>query len=165
MATVAETRYKSILKPVKFWQRSNKTAPVLEEQEQNDEHIKTVIAAENDNEEVTSQTKSKPKLSIQTSFSLFKKQSITAQNDNPAMVETAVGQVYKLSVINDSGIYLPPSPCEHIKHDHWLDIDQETMAFQLPSHDRLTTHSGEAHCFHTPSATMNNQKLSLVEKN
>ncbi|KAG0164346.1 hypothetical protein DFQ28_010437 [Apophysomyces sp. BC1034] len=160
MAAVAESRYKSILKPVKFWQRSNKTAPAFEEDEEN---IKSVPATENINENAAPPAKTKPKLFIHTPFSLLKKQSSEPQ-DRVALVETAEGQVYKLSTINDSGVYLPPSPCEDGKHDHWLDIDQETMAFRLPSHDRLTTHSGEAHCFHTPSATIHNRS-SLLEKN
>ncbi|KAI8139738.1 hypothetical protein BJV82DRAFT_492550, partial [Fennellomyces sp. T-0311] len=68
--------------------------------------------------------------------------------------ETAKGDIFKLSTINDSGVYLPPSPCEDSKRDHWLDIDQDELVFRLPSPDRLTTHSGEEHSFYTPSATI-----------
>lgn len=178
MAAVSESRYRSILKPVKFWQRSNKTVPVVDEE---GETIKPIVVATNEDDTVDNNnatttmttattttttvlpSKSKPKLSIHTPFSILKK-SAADPRDNVALVETAKGQVYKLSTINDSGVYLPPSPCEDGKHDHWLDIDQETMAFRLPSPDRLTTHSGEGHCFHTPSATINLQP-SLVEKN
>lgn len=113
------------------WQRSSKTAPLDAPRE-------------------------KPKMFIQTYPFSASKQEIDSKKKamTVPLRETAKGEVYKLSTINDLGVFMPPSPCEDSKRDHWLDIDQEELVFRLPSPDCLTTHSGGAHSFFTPSATI-----------
>jgi len=63
-------------------------------------------------------------------------------------------QLYKLSTINDSGIYMPPSPSEE-KGDQWVSNDEGYFDFHLPSPDRLTVqHAANKHSqynFYTPS--------------
>ncbi|OZJ02802.1 hypothetical protein BZG36_04423 [Bifiguratus adelaidae] len=67
--------------------------------------------------------------------------------------ESSINDIYKLSTINDSGIYLPPSPSEPGK-EHWkpetpgsggkfgLGIDAETGGIQFPDEDRLIGRKG-----------------------
>ncbi|KAI8388251.1 uncharacterized protein BYT42DRAFT_491031 [Radiomyces spectabilis] len=128
-AVVSESRYKSFLKPAKFWQKSNKTAPAGYENDENKPLEKTPTT-------------------------LFKKKT----DDEVALRETAKGEIYKLSTVSDSGVYLPPSPTEDSKRDHWLNIDQEAMVFPLPDFDRLTTNSGEKHSFYTPSVIVDHHE-------
>ncbi|CAM0141648.1 hypothetical protein VKS41_000755 [Umbelopsis sp. WA50703] len=63
-------------------------------------------------------------------------------------------QLYKLSTINDSGIYMPPSPAEE-ESDQWVNSDEGYFDFHLPSPDRLTVQHGAnkntAFNFYTPS--------------
>ncbi|KAI9477698.1 hypothetical protein BDB00DRAFT_879404 [Zychaea mexicana] len=123
--------YRSLLsKPARLWQRSNKTAPLVDEKSPSVQPIDVPKNSSNSNK------RNENKLTI-------------------VLRETAKGDIFKLSTINDSGFFLPPSPCEDSKRDHWLDIDQDELAFRLPSPDRLTTHSGdkEQRSFFTPSAT------------
>ncbi|ORY93353.1 hypothetical protein BCR43DRAFT_496774 [Syncephalastrum racemosum] len=70
-----------------------------------------------------------------------------------ALKETKKGEIYKLSTINDSGVYLPPSPCEDSKRDHWIELDEDIMAFRLPSPECLTAKT-QPHSFFTPSASL-----------
>ncbi|KAI9279514.1 hypothetical protein BC943DRAFT_331724 [Umbelopsis sp. AD052] len=63
-------------------------------------------------------------------------------------------QLYKLSTINDSGIYMPPSPTEE-KGDQWVSSDENYFDFHLPSPDRLTVQHAankeSQYNFYTPS--------------
>lgn len=63
-------------------------------------------------------------------------------------------QLYKLSTINDSGIYMPPSPSEE-KADQWVSNDEGYFDFHLPSPDRLTVqhaaNKDSQYNFYTPS--------------
>lgn len=63
-------------------------------------------------------------------------------------------QLYKLSTINDSGIYMPPSPAEE-ESDQWVNNDEGYFDFHLPSPDRLTVQHGanknSSFNFYTPS--------------
>ncbi|KAI7869553.1 hypothetical protein BDF14DRAFT_1722427 [Spinellus fusiger] len=93
-----------------------------------------------------------PALSINNLLFNGDKSSISLES-TITLREAANKEVYELSTVNDSGVYLPPSPSNE-KHDHWLVIDQEAMAFRLPSPRHLTTQSGEKHCFFTPSTTV-----------
>ncbi|KAG2218402.1 hypothetical protein INT45_011590 [Circinella minor] len=130
--------YRSFLnKPARLFQRSNKTAPLIDMNNNNDDvekqQVKPIEVSDSKNKK--SNKRNKNKLSL-------------------ALIETGKNDIFKLSTINDSGFFLPPSPCEDSKRDHWLDIDQDELAFRMPSPDRLTTHSSEKHCFYTPSATI-----------
>ncbi|KAI9246276.1 hypothetical protein BDA99DRAFT_543370 [Phascolomyces articulosus] len=128
--------YRSLLsKPARLFQRSNKTAPLVENNNNIDAKIASSSVKPIEIPNKKNNKKNKNKLSL-------------------ALKETANNDIFKLSTINDSGFFLPPSPCEDSKRDHWLDIDQDELAFRMPSPDRLTTHSGEKHCFFTPSTTM-----------
>ncbi|KAH8551640.1 hypothetical protein BGW37DRAFT_491718 [Umbelopsis sp. PMI_123] len=65
-----------------------------------------------------------------------------------------IAQLYKLSTINDSGIYMPPSPTED-KIDQWDNIGEGYFEFHPPSPDRLTVqHAANKNSqfnFYTPS--------------
>ncbi|KAG2193580.1 uncharacterized protein EV154DRAFT_496436 [Mucor mucedo] len=132
MAAVTESKYKSFMKPVKFWQ---KAAP---------KEIATVDDTESQQEiEETTQVKTNGFI---PSFGLSKKKP-----SQQAFVETKKGEIYKLSTIDVDGMYAPPSPGLQGKRDHW--IDAVDMDFYLPSSECLTTHVGEKHDFFTPSST------------
>ncbi|KAG0175693.1 hypothetical protein DFQ28_006883 [Apophysomyces sp. BC1034] len=138
-----EFKYKTLLKPVKFWQRNNKTGV-------------QPLATDIVKEDQVPKKAAPGKLFISTPSFSFKKQSPASTDglySNVALREASVDEVYKLSTIDDAGIYMPPSP--DAKRDHWLDLDQDIMAFRLPSSDCLTTKSGQ-HDFFTPSAIVNN---------
>ncbi|KAF7722019.1 hypothetical protein EC973_003775 [Apophysomyces ossiformis] len=138
-----ESKYKSLLKPVRFWQRNNKTGV-------------EPLATSLDKEEQVPKKPTPGKLFISSPSFNFKKQpavSTEYQYSNVALREASKEEVYKLSTIDDSGIYMPPSP--DVKRDHWLDLDEDIMAFRLPSSDCLTTKSGQ-HEFYTPSVIVNN---------
>ncbi|KAI9498336.1 hypothetical protein BDB00DRAFT_783968 [Zychaea mexicana] len=75
-----------------------------------------------------------------------------------ALQEAAKAEVYKLSTVNDSGVFLPPSPKLDSKRDHWVELDEEALAFRLPSPERLTTYGSndkkQYPTFYTPSAVV-----------
>lgn len=131
MAAVTQSKYKSFMKPVKFWQKATPK--------------EVVTSADNENlqdEEETVQVKSSGFI---PSFGLGKKKP------SQALVETKKGEIYKLSSIDVDGVYVPPSPGLQGKRDHW--IDAVDIDFYLPSSECLTTHVGEKHDFFTPSST------------
>ncbi|GAA5796226.1 hypothetical protein HPULCUR_001596 [Helicostylum pulchrum] len=134
VATTPESKYKSFMKPVKFWQKS-----VRKEIDTNDDDTQPT--------KVEGQLKSS---SMIPSFGFTKKAAYTTPT---ALTETKKGEVYKLSTIDNTGIYMPPSPSLDGKRDHWIDIDEDLMDFKLPGSECLTTHVGEKHDFFTPSAT------------
>ncbi|KAI9008778.1 hypothetical protein CLU79DRAFT_776871 [Phycomyces nitens] len=136
------SRFKALVKPVRLW-RSNKTSPVIEKTLNPD-----LVKAESAGQE-------KPKLIFAPSFLSNQHLSTPRSSfETLALKEAAKDEIYELSTVNDSGLYLLPSPCEETKHDHWVGIDQEAMIFRLPSPDYLTTQSGQKHCFFTPSTTI-----------
>ncbi|KAI7881437.1 hypothetical protein K492DRAFT_177043 [Lichtheimia hyalospora FSU 10163] len=120
-AATVPSRYKSLLsRPARLFQRSNKTAPLVD---------------------------------ASTPKSMMEEKARMTNKPKPmtlALRENSMSNVFKLSTINGSGEYLPPSPCEDSKRDHWLDVDQDELVFRLPSTDRLT----KENCLFTPSATM-----------
>lgn len=136
--------YKSFLKPGKFWQKSNKVA--------------TTTTAVTNNEEKKKHTKYTIAMPPALTLAGHKVERTTA------LRETAKGQVYKLSTINDSGVYLPPSPTLDSKRDHWIELDEEALAFKLPGPECLTTRTeenGKKHCsFFTPSAIVSRKSSS-----
>jgi hypothetical protein len=73
-------------------------------------------------------------------------------------------QLYKLSTINDSGIYMPPSPTEEKNADQWNN-DEGYFDFYLPSPDRLTVqhaaNKDSEYNFYTPSmVAFNNKRMT-----
>ncbi|ORY91844.1 hypothetical protein BCR43DRAFT_566176 [Syncephalastrum racemosum] len=64
--------------------------------------------------------------------------------------ETGKNEIYELSTINDSGVYLPPQAEPASKRDRWLEVHEDDLTFRLPSPDRLT----KSHLFFTPSSTI-----------
>lgn len=141
MATIAtESRYKSFMKPVKFWQKQPKET-------NNDEaNHDTQPTTE---EEVVVQEPLQSKSGIMSSFHFNNKK----KSQSPALTETKKGEVYKLSTIDQTGIYMPPSPTLQGKRDNWIEVNEDIMDFRLPSSECLTTHVGEKHDFFTPSVT------------
>lgn len=139
--TQERASYKSFLKPGKFWQKSNKVATTTTTSNEEKKHTKYTIAMP-------------PALTLAG----HKVENTTA------LRETAKGQVYKLSTINDSGIYLPPSPTLDSKRDHWIELDERAHAFKLPGPECLTTRTdenGKKHCsFFTPSAIVSRKSSS-----
>lgn len=131
MAAVTESKYKSFMKPVKFWQRSSP---------------KEVTIDDNKNHQDDEETPQIKNNGFIPSFGLSKKKP-----SQQALTETKKGEIYKLSTIDNDGMYAPPSPGLQGKRDHW--IDTADVDFYLPSSECLTTHVGEKHDFFTPSST------------
>lgn len=67
-----------------------------------------------------------------------------------ALKETGKNEIYELSTINDSGVYLPPKSEPASKHDRWLEVDEGDLVFRLPKPECLT----KSHLFFTPSSTI-----------
>ncbi|KAI8379591.1 uncharacterized protein BYT42DRAFT_569314 [Radiomyces spectabilis] len=136
-APAHESKYKSLLKPVKFWQRNSKTA-----ENPTDSNI--------DEGAITHDyTKEKPAIVVTSSPTSNKR--LSKHMPTIALRESGKDEVFKLSTVNDSGVYLPPSPCEDSKRDHWLETE-ESETFVIPSPDCLTTHYNHGqHEFFTPS--------------
>ncbi|KAI8144886.1 hypothetical protein BJV82DRAFT_606589 [Fennellomyces sp. T-0311] len=139
---VSTTRgYKSFLKPGKFWQRSTNKVSNEDEKQQGEDNTTN----HNDNK--------KTLISMPTAF----KPKSMDMHQSSALRETAKAEIYKLSTINDSGVYLPPSPAQNGKRDHWIELDEEALAFRLPSPECLTTYGSknkERPTFYTPSAVV-----------
>ncbi|KAI8085133.1 uncharacterized protein BX664DRAFT_338597 [Halteromyces radiatus] len=133
-----ESKYKSMFKSSKILWKNNKTTPIsLKEGEQSS----------------SSSSSSSKLLKIPTMKLPSPSMPSFNKKDNPMMLrETGKNEVYELSTVNDSGVYLPPQQQHSIKHDHWL--DEVTFSFVLPSQDCLTTVSGCPHSFYTPSSVM-----------
>ncbi|KAI9025357.1 hypothetical protein CLU79DRAFT_745227 [Phycomyces nitens] len=134
MAAVQESSYRGFLKP-KFWQRSKvDIAPIPKE-------------APKDTPKDT------PKETAKQSFRPFKK---------PVDNLPHISEVYELSMVSDTGVYIPP--IEEKIRDHWVDISQPPE-FDLPSPECLTTALGGPHEFFTPSAVAlrSSSSLSLNE--
>ncbi|KAI7897956.1 uncharacterized protein BX663DRAFT_526581 [Cokeromyces recurvatus] len=134
------TTYKSFIKPIKFWQKSERGSSI-------DELIKRDYCEEEDKNKQVAKKKLLPSAS---SFSFAKKKSAIV-----ALKESGETEVYKLSTIDDTtGLYIPPSPTLESKRDHWVEINEEDiMDFYLPMNSEcLTSHVNERHEFYTPSS-------------
>ncbi|KAL0075571.1 hypothetical protein J3Q64DRAFT_1774901 [Phycomyces blakesleeanus] len=166
------SRFKALVKPARFW-RSNKTTPVIEKTIDSDTtkdvSLPAILLAAGPAPApapVPEESQEKPKLIFRTPSFLLSKSSENLPTprssfETIALRETAKDEIYELSTVNDSGLYLPPSPCEETKRDHWVGIDQEAMIFRLPSPAHLTTQPGQKHCFFTPSTTIAEQYTSF----
>jgi hypothetical protein len=162
MATItSESKYKSFMKPVKFWQKSStqqkeSTIDDLVNKDYNSQHG---IAA---TEEQETPQKQLSKSSYLPSFSFGKKASSARPVPVVALTESGKAEVYKLSTIDDTGLYMPPSPSLQGKRDHWIEVTEDDMMdFHLPSSECLTTHVGEKHDFFTPSTLVQCQPYIL----
>ncbi|KAI8882575.1 hypothetical protein K501DRAFT_285788 [Backusella circina FSU 941] len=162
-AVSSESRYKSFIKPVKFWDRpSSKVAPA---QDQDQEQVKEVV------------TQSPPQHNgLLSSFSFSRKTVVPSSPSghsylektdvNVALKETGKGEIYKLSTVDDAGIYMPPSPNLQGKRDHWIEVNEDIMDFHLPSSECLTTMEDDnKRGFYTPSSFVHTQPYILPVHN
>lgn len=152
---MSESKYKSFIKPVKFWKSSAKESNI------DDLIRKDYQSQQGIQEEKAPQltTTSNSSYSYMPSFGFSKKGT---KETVVALTESGKTEVYKLSTIDDSGLYMPPSPTLEGKRDHWVEIAEEDMMdFHLPSSDCLTTFHGEKHHFFTPSSFVNTQPYIL----
>ncbi|KAI8052607.1 uncharacterized protein B0P05DRAFT_562148 [Gilbertella persicaria] len=134
--TPTESKYSSFMKPTKFWQKST-SSPAIPQHESPQETRNSYL----------------PSLK-------FKKSKSTSTVI--ALEESGKSEVYKLSTIDHTGIYMPPSPGLSGKRDHWIEVNEDKMMdFHLPSSDCLTRHINEKHDFYTPSSFVNSQPYIL----
>jgi hypothetical protein len=138
---------KSFMKPVKFWSKSS-----TQSKQQEPVAEPTTISEE----EVEEEQVPKVKTSYMPSFHFGSSNNIKKSSIQPALTESGKTEVYKLSTIDDTGIYVPPSPTIQGKRDHWIEIEEE-QDFFLPSSECLTTYVGEKHDFYTPSTFVHTQ--------
>lgn len=167
-AAASESRYKSFMKPVKFWSKSSSS-----QQQQKDSSIDDLINRDymSQNGIPQPETTERPQPSPQQaksgylpSFHFGRKSSnqSTASALVVALTESGKTEVYKLSTIDGSGVYMPPSPSITGKRDHWIEINEDDMMdFHLPDSACLTTHVGEKHDFYTPSTFVQSQPYIL----
>jgi hypothetical protein len=150
---MSDSKYKSFIKPVKFWQKSQKESNI-------DDLIKKDYQAQHG---ISEEETPRPQLTTKStsympSFGFSKK----TKDSVVALTESGKTEVYKLSTIDNSGLYMPPSPTLEGKRDHWIEVAEEDMMdFHLPSSDCLTTFYGEQHHFFTPSTFVNTQPYIL----
>jgi hypothetical protein len=160
-AVPTESRYKSFIKPVKFWERpSSKVAPAQDEEQV--QEVKEIVIP-------------KPPQhtgGLLSSFSFSRKAAAPSSPPahsyldktgvNVALKETAKGEIYKLSTVDDAGMYMPPSPNLQGKRDHWIDVNEDIMDFYLPSSECLTTpEQDNKRGFYTPSSFVHTQPYVL----
>ncbi|KAI9277140.1 hypothetical protein BDA99DRAFT_494973 [Phascolomyces articulosus] len=155
--------YKSFLKPGKFWQRNtNKVSSSSHEQEEQRQKPSSMdenpVKEEHPQQQQQQQQHTKKASFISMPTSPFKSTK-PDPHQSPALREAAKTEVYKLSTVNDSGVFLPPSPKLDSKRDHWIELDEEAMIFRLPSPKCLTTYGKDNHhkalsTLYTPSATV-----------
>lgn len=162
-AVIPGSKYKSLMKPVKFWQKSSQQKKsTIDDLINKDYNSQRGITATE--EHVTEQEqKQTSKNGYLPSFSFGKKTSST-RSPVPvvALTESGKAEVYKLSTIDDAGLYMPPSPGLQGKRDHWIEVNEDDMMdFHLPSSECLTTHVGEKHDFFTPSTFVQCQSYIL----
>ncbi|KAL9552411.1 hypothetical protein PS6_004490 [Mucor atramentarius] len=167
-AAASESRYKSFMKPVKFWSKSSSS-----QQQQKDSSIDDLINRDymSQNGIPQPETTERPQPSPQQaksgylpSFHFGRKSSNQSTASAPvvALTESGKTEVYKLSTIDGSGVYMPPSPSITGKRDHWIEINEDDMMdFHLPDSACLTTHVGEKHDFYTPSTFVQSQPYIL----
>lgn len=143
-ASVPESKYRSMFRPTKLW-RTNKTAPMMPASDDKTEEKPGLVDTPTSPSMMKMPTMKLPSPSLP---SFHKK-----PDNSMALKETGKNEVYELSTVNDSGVYLAPAPIQG-KHDHWLGVDEDAFRFSLPSNDCLTTMSGRPHSFYTPSSVM-----------
>jgi hypothetical protein len=161
-AVATESKYKSFIKPVKFWQRSSQhKEPTIDDTINKDyQSQQPQDISEEEIEEEKEQQKVKRSSSYMRSFGFGRKSNSSIPSLAPivALTESGKTEVYKLSTIDDAGAYIPPSPTLQGKRDHWIDANEDDiMNFRLPSSECLTTHVGEKHDFFTPSTFVRTQ--------
>ncbi|ORZ24262.1 hypothetical protein BCR42DRAFT_402567 [Absidia repens] len=147
-ATVlSESKYRSMFKPSKFIWRNNKTSPTG-----SPDFRDTINGLPSEEAVVPHSMMKLPSMKLPSpSIPSFGKK----HSNLVALKETGMKEVYELSTVNDSGVYLIPTASSPLsnKHDHWLHNDKEdAFCFSLPSYDCLTTVSGRPHSFYTPSS-------------
>ncbi|GAN03586.1 hypothetical protein MAM1_0043d03041 [Mucor ambiguus] len=166
-AANSESRYKSFMKPVKFWSKSSS------QQQQKESSIDDLINRDymSQNGITQPETADRPlpmpqqaKSGYLSSFHFSRKSSNQSAASAPvvALTESGKSEVYKLSTIDDTGVYMPPSPSITGKRDHWIEVNEDDMMdFHLPDSACLTTHVGEKHHFYTPSTFVQSQPYIL----
>ncbi|CEI87694.1 hypothetical protein RMCBS344292_02103 [Rhizopus microsporus] len=147
---------KPFMRTVKFWQRSTTTTSTDNNQSATDDAIdqgsegkEEALVPRTDSSNSNNSNKSRNSVSFTLSFG--RKKSSDKHANNVPLVESTKEEVYKLSIIDDSGIYMPPSPTVECKKDHWID-NEDIMDFHIPSSECLTSHVTEKHDFFTPSS-------------
>ncbi|KAI8334103.1 hypothetical protein BD560DRAFT_414657 [Blakeslea trispora] len=139
-----ESKYKSFMKPSRFWKSASTPIVPQQQDELIDEKTPTITS-----------TKS---TSYMPTFTFKKSNS----NTMVALEESCQTEVYKLSTIDQTGFYMPPSPTLQGKKDHWIEVnEEEIMGFRLPSSECLTSHTNEKHDFFTPSSFVKSQPYIL----
>ncbi|KAI8993641.1 hypothetical protein BDB01DRAFT_776993 [Pilobolus umbonatus] len=118
------SKYHSFIRPVKFWQKKD---------------------ADKENSE---DGKSHSILSF--NFHRNSSDGNTSPEKPVALEENGLTEVYKLSTIDNNGLYNVPSPTLHGKKDHWVESTDELTDFKLPDATCLTSNNKE-HEFFTPS--------------
>ncbi|KAK4510014.1 uncharacterized protein ATC70_006183 [Mucor velutinosus] len=166
-AAISESRYKSFMKPVKFWSKSPSS-----QQQQKESSIDDLINRDYMSQngilqpEATERPQPMPQQAKPSylSFHFSRKSSNQSTASAPvvALTESGKTEVYKLSTIDDTGAYMPPSPSITGKRDHWIEVNEDDMMdFHLPDSACLTTHVGEKHDFYTPSTFVQSQPYIL----
>ncbi|KAL0081711.1 hypothetical protein J3Q64DRAFT_1755039 [Phycomyces blakesleeanus] len=167
MTAVQESSsYKGYFKP-KFWQRSKvDIEPTTTSQDTIESPItpkdikplqKQSQPQEEEVEEQQEQLKPKQQRLFRSPFSR------KAVDPTLSVQHTAPTEVYELSMVSDTGVYIPP--IEEKIRDHWVDISQPAE-FDLPSPECLTTALGGPHEFFTPSAVaMRSSSISSLSLN
>ncbi|CAO3613848.1 unnamed protein product [Mucor fragilis] len=167
-AAISESRYKSFMKPVKFWSKSSS------QQQQKESSIDDLInrdyMSQNGIPQPEAAERPQPmpqqaKSGYLSSFNFSRKsshQSTASSAPVVALTESGKSEVYKLSTIDGTGVYMPPSPSITGKRDHWIEVNEDDMMdFHLPDSACLTTHVGEKHDFYTPSTFVQSQPYIL----
>ncbi|KAF1806009.1 hypothetical protein V8B55DRAFT_1452978 [Mucor lusitanicus] len=170
---VSESRYKSFMKPVKFWSKSSPSQQQQQKESSIDDLINRDYMSQNgipqpetaERPQPVPQQQQPAKSGYLSSFHFSRKSSNQSNNASApvvALTESGKSEVYKLSTIDDAGVYMPPSPSISGKRDHWIEVNEDDMMdFHLPDSACLTTHVGEKHDFYTPSTFVQSQPYIL----
>ncbi|KAI8068507.1 hypothetical protein BC940DRAFT_318815 [Gongronella butleri] len=133
-----------MIRPSKLW-KSNKTAPAeTPDVKEAPSMVPTVTAIE------PSPLKHTKTLMAFPSMKMKPKMTV------PLLSPRHHKEVYELSTVNDSGVYLAPPAAAEVAKDHPLwadDAMDDAVVFDLPALDCLTTTHGP-HSFYTPSSTL-----------
>ncbi|KAI9480665.1 MAG: hypothetical protein EXX96DRAFT_537920 [Benjaminiella poitrasii] len=136
------------MNPVKFWQKSTPKEPSLDDR----------IKQDYDAQEPARPTSLQAKKGYFSSFSFSHKKSERQPSTVVALKESGKTEVYKLSTVDDTGSYMPPSPTLDGKRDHWVEVKEDDMMdFHLPGSECLTSYIGDQHHFYTPSSFVQSQ--------
>lgn len=166
VTSTSESRYKSFMKPVKFWSKSSSQ----QKESSIDDLINKDYTSQNgiqqENADSVEPLQQQPKSGYLSSFHFGRKPSNNSNTNSTApivaLTESGKSEVYKLSTIDNTGVYMPPSPSITGKRDHWIEVNEDDMMdFHLPDSACLTTHVGEKHDFYTPSTFVQSQPYIL----